>query len=229
MRNPEGNVWFYRNQWLGPIRTNDEYVLPQNWIRTSRRSRVNLWIPQRGAGYKQGPNTSSQFAQDGGNCKFRLAIGGVIYYHGSSKYPCVTLTPNARIRAPGTAYFVTHNSGKTVVGALTDSSEGAVTVFNARGDRSVELTSGQFAAVATDGAINLLGEFSLREFYQNNSLALGLGPGLEHKQYIEQQPPKLRAVLSEVRNKAIDAVIKQESSDVTYPKSPIDIERLPDP
>ncbi|MEG3959320.1 hypothetical protein QT982_28440, partial [Microcoleus sp. herbarium2] len=64
--------------------------------------------------------------------------------------------------------------------------------------------------MSIDGDVRRLGEFSLRSFYRNNPLALGLGLGSEHEDFVNQQPDDLREVILEVREETVGALREQE-------------------
>jgi hypothetical protein len=64
--------------------------------------------------------------------------------------------------------------------------------------------------VSIDGEVRLLGEFSLRDFYRNNQLALGLGPGAEHEDFVNRQPDDIQEVIRGVREETVVAVDEQE-------------------
>ncbi|WP_172190556.1 hypothetical protein [Microcoleus asticus] len=65
-----------------------------------------------------------------------------------------------------------------------------------------------------DGDVRRLGEFSLRDFYRNNPLALGLGLGSEHEDFVNQQPDDLRKIILEVREETVGALRDQEKERV---------------
>ncbi|MBD1930334.1 MULTISPECIES: hypothetical protein [Cyanophyceae] len=149
-------------------------------------------------------------------CQLQLAKGTIIYIR-SSRSPvssrCRTITRTARIQAPGTALFVIQDDQGTTVGVLTNSPEGPVTVTGLRSGETgetVELRAGELASVSIDGEVRLLGEFSLRDFYRNNRLALGLGPGAEHEDFMNRQPDDIREVIRGVREKTLEALREQE-------------------
>ncbi|MBD1833322.1 hypothetical protein H6F61_11685 [Cyanobacteria bacterium FACHB-472] len=64
--------------------------------------------------------------------------------------------------------------------------------------------------MSIDGEVRLLGEFSLRDFYRNNRLALGLGPGAEHEDFVNGQPDDIREVIIPVREETLEALREQE-------------------
>jgi hypothetical protein len=218
LRNVNADVRFYSRSriggWSSRIRSTGQYLLPEEWLRTGGSSRADLYLRPRGTGYWQGINTTSQFAPRE-KCQFLLAEGKIIYIRNSrSPVPgCDTITKRARIRSPGTALFVIEDAQGTTVGVLTNSSEGPVTVTGLRSGETgetVELRAGELASVSIDGEVRRLGEFSLRDFYRNNRLALGLGPGAEHEDFVNRQPDDIREVIIPVREETLEAVDEQE-------------------
>jgi hypothetical protein len=77
--------------------------------------------------------------------------------------------------------------------------------------------------VSIDGEVRLLGEFSLRDFYRNNRLALGLGPGAEHEDFVNRQDDDIREVIIPVREETLEALREQEE------QRPLDDELLTPP
>ena len=215
IRNVKGNVQFHkgdRNEdWLRIQSTDPPPLLPEQWLRTRSSSRADLYLRPRGTAYLQGSYTTSQFAPTA-ECVFLLAQGKIVYLHNRrSVVPaCETRTKKASIRAPGTALFVIEDDRETTVGVLTNSPEGPVTVTGLRSGETVELRAGELASVSIDGDVRRLGEFSLRRFYRNNSLALGLGLGSEHENFVNQQPDDLQEVILEVREETLKALLEQE-------------------
>jgi len=211
IRNVKGNVQFHSGQggWSRIQSTDTPSLLPNQWLRTqSRRSRADLQIPG-GPIYLQGSDTTSQFAPTV-KCLFRLSQGKIVYLHYRNVQPCETQTKKASIQAPGTALFVIENDRETTVGVLANGSEGPVTVTGLRSGETVELRAGELASVTIDGDVRWLGEFSLRDFYRNNPLALGLGLGSEHEDFVNQQPDDLREIILEVREETVGALREQE-------------------
>ncbi|HEY9832756.1 MAG TPA: hypothetical protein V6D26_19545 [Stenomitos sp.] len=219
LRNVNGDVRFHSPSriggWSGRIQATDESLLPGEWLRTrGSKSGARLYLRPRGTGYWQGSNTTSRFAPTA-TCQFQLAKGRIIYIH-NSRSPasgCRTITPTARIQAPGTALFVIQDAQGTTVGVLTNSPEGPVTVIGLRSGETgetVELRAGELASVSIDGEVRRLGAFSLRDFYRNNRLALGLGPGAEHEDFVNQQPDDIREVIIPVREETLGALREQE-------------------
>jgi hypothetical protein len=216
IRNVKGNVQFHNSSgqggWSRIQSTDTPSLLPNQWLQTrSSSSRADLYLRPRGTAYLQGSNTTSQFAPTAG-CLFLLAQGKIIYLHNRrSVVPaCETRTKKASIRAPGTALFVIEDDRETTVGVLTNGPEGPVTVTGLRSGEAVELRAGELASVSIDGDVRRLGEFSLRGFYRNNPLALGLGLGSEHEDFVNQQPDDLREVILEVREETVGALREQE-------------------
>jgi len=234
LHNVNGDVRFYSPSriggggWSDRIQATDEFLLSGEWLRTrGSKSGARLYLRPRGTGYWQGINTTSQFAPRE-KCQFLLAEGKIIYIRNSrSPVPgCDTITKRARIRSPGTALFVIEDAQGTTVGVLTNSSEGPVTVTGLRSGETgetVELRAGQLASVSIDGEVRLLGEFSLRDFYRNNRLALGLGPGAEHEDFVNRQDDDIREVIIPVREETLEALREQEE------QRPLDDELLTPP
>ena len=214
LRNVKGNVQFHSGQggWSRIQSTDTPSLLPNQWLQTrSSSSRADLYLRPRGTAYLQGSYTTSQFAPTAG-CLFLLAQGKIVYLHNRNSVvpPCETRTKKASIRAPGTALFVIEDDRETTVGVLTNGSEEPVTVTGLRSGETVELRAGELASVSVDGDVRRLGEFSLRGFYRNNPLALGLGLGSEHEDFVNQQPDDLREVILEVREETVGALREQE-------------------
>ena len=102
---------------------------------------------------------------------------------------------------------------KTTVGALTNSPKGKVTITSLSSGKSVALSAGQQMSFSSQGKIISKKEtFPLRKFYQENSAALGLGPGNKHEEHIQKYPADMQKIFIAVREETLEALTDQERS-----------------
>ena len=179
--------------WLAA--TAGDRMVPQDSLRTGARSRAEL-IFNEGTLVRTGEGTTFRFPS--GQRSFELIDGSTLLMIRPNLGASRINTPEATIIARGTALFVQHDAAKnsSVVGVLTESPAGPVTVTSADGEVSVQLNAGQFVSVA-NGAIGLIEHFILPVFYDTVDLALGLAPGDEA--YVSQQSAAVQETMNAVR------------------------------
>ncbi|QLE58395.1 FecR domain-containing protein [Nostoc sp. TCL26-01] len=120
----------------------------------------------------------------------------------STSAPSDKLYPPAQLAS---AVMVIHNQERntTQVFALTD---GDIKITDQQGKKAVALRGGQTVAVK-NGIVGNPQEFDLPAFYQNITLAAGLGPGQE--KIIAQESPPVQETLKFVRVRTLAALKNQ--------------------
>ncbi|MGC1524636.1 MAG: FecR domain-containing protein [Phormidesmis sp.] len=174
-------------------------MVPQDSLRTGARSRAEL-IFNEGTLVRTGEGTTFRFP--GGQRSFELIDGSTLMMIRPGLGASRINTPEANIVASGTALFVQHNAdtNASIVGVLTESPAGPVTVTSQDGEVSVQLSAGQFVSVA-NGVIGLIEYFVLPVFYDTVDMAVGLAPGDEA--YVAQQSATIQATINAVRAESI--------------------------
>ena len=157
-----------------PASVGDQMV-PQDALRTGSQSRAELLFNE-GTFIRTGENTTFRFPP--GRRNFEITNGSSLIMIRPGLGNSQVTTPQAVIIARGTALFVQHDEAqnKSVVGVLTESPAGPVTVTNLAEDTTVQLGPGQFVSIA-NGVIGLVDNFILPMFYTTTDLAAGLAPG----------------------------------------------------
>lgn len=165
-----------QNAWA-PAHVGDTLV-PQDAVRTAMQSRAELLFNE-GTLVRTGEGTIFRFAP--GRRTMELVDGSALIMIRPGQGDSHVQTPQAAIVAHGTGLFVQHDAQKntSIVGVLTNSPAGPVSVTDLNGQRTVELTAGQFVSVA-NGVVGLVETFVLPLFYQSVDLASGLGLGQEN-------------------------------------------------
>lgn len=176
-----------------------DIMVPHDSLHTGARSRAEL-IFNEGTLVRTGEGTTFRFPP--GQRSFELIDGSTLLMIRPGLGASRITTPEATIVARGTALFVQHDPTKnaSVVGVLTDSPAGPVTVTSADGKTSIQLNAGQFVSVA-NGVIGFIEYFILPVFYDTVDLALGLAPGDET--YVSQQSSAVQETLRAVRGESI--------------------------
>jgi hypothetical protein len=180
-----------------PAQVGDTLV-PQDAIRTAVQSRAELLFNE-GTLVRTGEGTVFRFPP--GRRSLELVDGSALIMIRPGQGDSRVQTPQALVVAHGTALFVQHDpqQNASIVGVLTDSPAGPVSVTDMNGQRTVELTAGQFVSVA-NGVVGLVETFVLPLFYQSVDLAVGLGSGQDAA--IAQESPEIRQTISAVRAEA---------------------------
>jgi len=174
-------------------------MIPQDSLRTGAQSKAELTFNE-GSLVRTGEDTTFYFPP--GRRSFELINGTTLLMIRPGLGASRINTPEANIVASGTALFVQHDeaSNTSLVGVLTESPAGPVTVTDVDGETSVQLNAGQFVSVA-DGAIGLIEYFILPVFYDSVDMAMGLAPGQEN--FVSQQSPAVQETLNAVRAESI--------------------------
>ncbi len=174
-------------------------MIPQDSLRTGAQSKAEL-IFNEGSLVRTGEGTTFYFPP--GRRSFELINGSTLLMIRPGLGASRINTPEANIVASGTALFVQHDaaSNTSLVGVLTESPAGPVTVTDIDGETSVQLSAGQFVSVA-NGAIGLIEYFILPMFYDSVDMAMGLAPGQEN--FVSQQSPAVQETLNAVRAESI--------------------------
>ncbi len=174
-------------------------MIPQDSLQTGARSRAEL-IFNEGSLVRTGEGTTFYFPP--GQRSFELINGSTLLMIRPGLGASRIKTPEANIVASGTALFVQHDeaSNTSLVGVLTESPAGPVTVTDAEGKTSVQLSAGQFVSIA-NGAIGFIEYFILPLFYDSVDMAMGLAPGQES--FVSQQSPAVQETLNAVRAESI--------------------------
>ncbi|MGB7087094.1 MAG: FecR family protein [Phormidesmis sp.] len=174
-------------------------MVPQDALRTGARSRAEL-IFNEGTLVRTGEGTTFRFPA--GQRSFELINGSTLLMIRPGLGASRITTPEASIVASGTALFVQHDPARnaSVVGVLTESPAGPVTVTDASGEVSVQLNAGQFVSVA-NGVVGFIEYFILPVFYDSVEMAAGLAPGQEA--FVSQQSAAVQETLNAVRAESL--------------------------
>ncbi len=174
-------------------------MVPQDALRTGARSRAEL-VFNEGTLVRTGEGTTFRFP--GGQRSFELIDGSTLMMIRPGLGASRINTPEANIVASGTALFIQHDaaSNASIVGVLTESPAGPVTVTSQDGETSVQLSAGQFVSIA-NGVMGLIEYFVLPVFYDTVDMAVGLAPGDEA--FVAQQSETIQATMNAVRAESI--------------------------
>lgn len=174
-------------------------LVPRDAVRTGMGSKAELLFNE-GTLVRTGEGTTFRFPP--GRRSFELVDGSALFIIRPGQGNSQVQTPQANIVAHGTALFVQHNpqQNTSIVGVLSNSPAGPVTITDLNGKQTIELTAGQFVSVA-DGVIGLVENFVLPMFYQSVSLASGLGMGQEN--LIAQESAEVQQTLNAVRTETV--------------------------
>lgn len=180
-------------------------IIPRDAVRTGGQSRAELLFNE-GTLIRTGENTTFRFPP--GRRNFEIINGSSLIMIRPGLGASQIDTPQAIIVARGTALFVSHDEAlnTSLVGVLTESPAGPVTVSNLIDETTVELGPGQFVSVA-NGVIGLVDNFILPMFYSTVDLAEGLAPGQEA--FVSQQSDAVQETINAVRAEAIPPLIDQ--------------------
>ena len=180
-------------------------LVPRDAIRTAAQSRAELLFNE-GTLVRTGETTIFRFPP--GRRSFELVDGSALVMIRPGQGSSTLTTPQAIITTHGTALFIQHNPSQnaSIVGVLTNSPAGPVTVSDATGKTVVQLSAGQFVSVI-NGVVGLVDNFILPMFYQSVDLAAGLATGQESS--IAQEPPEAQKTLNAVRAEALEPLQNQ--------------------
>lgn len=176
-----------------------DLMVPQDTLRTGARSRAELLFNE-GTLVRAGAGTTFRFPA--GLRSFELTNGSALLIIRPGLGASRITTPEAAITALGTALFVQHDPVKntSIVGVLTQSPAGPVTVTDVNSNVSVQLSAGQVVSVA-NGVVGLIEYFILPAFYDTVDLAAGLAPGQEA--FVAQQSAAAQETLNAVRAESV--------------------------
>jgi len=180
-------------------------LVPRDAVRTGMESKAELLFNE-GTLVRTGEGTTFRFSP--GRRSFELEDGSALFIIRPGQGDSRVQTPQANIVAHGTALFVQHNpqQNTSIVGVLSNSPAGPVTISDLNGKQTIELTAGQFVSVA-DGVIGLVENFILPMFYQSVDLASGLGFGQES--LISQESIDVQQTLNAVRAETVGPLQSQ--------------------
>ena len=180
-------------------------LVPRDAVRTAAQSRAELLFNE-GTLVRTGETTIFRFPP--GRRSFELVDGSALVMIRPGQGSSTITTPQAIITTHGTALFIQHNPAQnaSIVGVLTDSPAGPVTVTDATGKTVVQLSAGQFVSVI-NGVVGIVENFILPMFYQSVDLAAGLAAGQEGA--IAQEPPEAQKTINAVRAEALDPLNNQ--------------------
>ena len=180
-------------------------LIPQDAIRTGWQSRAELLFNE-GTLVRTGEGTTFRFPP--GRRNFELVNGSTLIMIRPGLGASQINTPQAVIVARGTALFVQHDpvQNASVVGVLTESPAGPVTVSDLNGDTTIQLNAGQFVSVA-NGVVGFIEYFILPVFYETVDLAAGLAPGQET--FVAEQSAVAQETLNAVRAESITPLASQ--------------------
>ncbi len=207
-----------------------EYLKANDWLQTGQVSRADLALMYTKTEYRkvlfwQEEGSKSMFKPKKGSCHFATDKGKFLYAHphASADPGCEKITSKYALIFPnGTVLFIIDdednpdNKKFTRVGVLSSGSKHPVVAQNRKSGKKVPLRAGEFGKFFADGQIEK-GEFSLADFYKEQTLGLGLGPADKDIAYVNKQEPKIRGILEEIRSETLVALSKQK-----------DIVKLPD-
>jgi hypothetical protein len=182
-----------------------EAIVPQDVLRTGASSRAELLFNE-GTLVRTGANTVFRFPR--GKRRFELTSGSALVMIRPGMGQSNIITPQANIISQGTALFIQHDSTRSasLVGVLTNSLAGPVTVLNQNGQVEIELRAGQFVSII-NGVIGLVDNFILPIFYDTIELAYGLGTGQEN--LVLQESLEVQTTLNAIRNEAVVSLQSQ--------------------
>ncbi len=194
-----------QNQGTWQPATVGDQMVPQDALRTGGQSRAELLFNE-GTLVRTGENTTFRFPP--GRRNFEITNGSSLIMIRPGLGASQINTPQAVIVARGTALFVQHDQArnKSIIGVLTESPAGPVTVTNLAEDTTVQLGPGQFVSVA-NGVIGLVENFILPVFYTTTDLAAGLAPGQEA--FVSQQSEAVQQTMNAVRAESIPPLTNQ--------------------
>jgi FecR protein len=180
-------------------------LVPRDAIRTAAQSRAELLFNE-GTLVRTGETTIFRFPP--GRRSFELVDGSALVMIRPGQGSSTITTPQAIITTHGTGLFVQHSPAQnaSIVGVLTDSPAGPVTVSDMTGKTVVQLSAGQFVSVV-NGVVGLAENFILPMFYQSVDLAAGLTAGQEN--LIADESPEAQKTLSAVRAEALEPLKNQ--------------------
>lgn len=211
-----------KDEWC-KINGTGEYLKADDWLLTGQVSRADLALMYNQTEYRkvlfwQEEGSRSRFKPQEGSCHFTTDIGKFLYAHPhtSADPGCEKITSTHALIIPnGTVLFVVGDENDTRVGVLSSGSKNPV-VQNRKSGKRVTLKEGEFGEYFADGRIEK-GEFSLADFYDKNTLGLGLGPADEDIAYVNEQEPEIQEILKEIRKETLEALYSQ-----SIPTGPID-------
>ncbi|MGF1479996.1 MAG: FecR domain-containing protein [Cyanophyceae cyanobacterium] len=180
-------------------------MVPGDALRTAARSRAELLFNE-GTLLRTGEGSVFRFPP--GKRRFELVSGAALVMIRPGIGTSTITTPQATIVSQGTALFIQHDASRnaSLVGVLTNSPMGPVTVTNQAGEVVVELRAGQFVSIA-NGIVGLVEYFILPMFYDSIELAAGLGTGQEN--LVAQESPEVQATINAVRDEALAPLSNQ--------------------
>lgn len=180
-------------------------IVPQDTLRTGNASRAELLFNE-GTLVRTGANTVFRFPQ--GKRRFELSSGSALVMIRPGMGQSNIITPQASIISQGTALFVQHDRTRnaSLIGVLTNSLAGPVSVLNNNGQVAIELRAGQFVSVI-NGVVGLVENFILPVFYDTIELAYGLGTGQQN--LATQESPEVQTTLNVIHNEALTSLQSQ--------------------
>ena len=201
------------------INNTGEYLIANDWLLTGQVSRADLVLMYNQTEYRkvlfwQEEGSKSSFRSNKGICYFITDRGKFLYAHPytSADPGCEKITSKYALIFPnGTVLFIIDdevnpdNKKFTRVGVLSSGSKHPVFAQNRKSGKKVTLKEGEFGKFFADGRIEY-GEFSLEDFYSEQTLGLGLGPAGKDIAYVRKQEPKIREILEEIRIETLTAL-----------------------
>jgi FecR protein len=180
-------------------------IVPQDILRTGSASRAELLFNE-GTLLRTGANTVFRFPK--GKRSFELSSGSALVMIRPGMGQSNIITPQASVISQGTALFVQHDPTRntSLVGVLTNSLAGPVTVLNNNGQVAIELRAGQFVSII-NGVIGLVENFILPVFYDTIELAYGLGTGQQN--LVVQEAPEVQTTLNVIHDEALTSLQSQ--------------------
>jgi FecR protein len=194
-----------QNQGSWSVAKVGQTLVPQDSLRTGNASRAELLFNE-GTLVRTGANTVFRFPK--GKRRFELSSGSALVMIRPGMGQSNIITPQASIVSQGTALFVQHDRTRnaSLIGVLTNSLAGPVTVLNNNGRVAIELRAGQFVSVI-NGVVGLVENFILPVFYDTIELAYGLGTGQQN--LVAQESAEVQTTLNLIQNEAFTSLQSQ--------------------
>ena len=180
-------------------------IAPQDAIRTGANSRAELLFNE-GTLVRTGAGTIFRFSP--GRRSFELDSGSALIMIRPGQGESSILTPEAKVVSQGTALLIQHNPqlNSSLIGVLTSSKAGPVTVSSSDGKVTIELNAGQFVSII-NGVVGLVEHFILPMFYETVELSAGLGTGQEN--LLAKESPEVQKTINLVRMEALEPLKNQ--------------------
>ena len=187
-----------------------DVIIPRDSVRTGANSRADILFNE-GTLVRTGAGTTFRFPP--GKRRFELTSGAALIMIRPELGESEISTPQAKVVSQGTALFLQHDvkTDASLIGVLTDSPAGLVSVSSNDGKITLKLQAGQFVSII-HGVVGLVEHFVLPIFYETVELSAGLGLNPEAmEKMIAQEPKEVQATIRAVQAEAIAPLKNQEA------------------